>query len=170
MKGLLQSVGNLADRILCVVAAIILLQAPIYMNQYQNVLSGAQMESEISYERLRQIAADFEQTLTEYLDELLANDNPKVVANAEADQEQVERYESYSDALESLQSASVMTRPFVFASHYDPAIASAVIFEPGLPMTMEGFVYALVGIVGMMLLIALIKRIFGLNKRTKEIA
>lgn len=170
MKGLLQSVGNLADRILCVVAAVFLLQAPIYMNQYQNVLSGAQMESEISYERLRQIAADFDQTLTEYLGELLANDNPKVVANAEADQEQIDRYESYTEALGALQSASVLTRPFVFTSHYDPAIASAVVFEPGLPLTMEGFVYALVGIVGMMLLIALVKRIFGLNKRTKEIA
>lgn len=167
MKSWLQSLGNLTDRIICVVAAVVMLQAPIYMNQYQNVLAGAQMEAALSYNRLTQVAADFDQTLREYLDELLANDNPKVVANAEEDDEKVKRYESYTASLEAFQQANVFSKPFVFLSHYDPQLAHAVAFQPGLPITMEGFVYALLGILIAMLLIGLIKRVFGLNKPAK---
>lgn len=167
MKSWFQSLGNLTDRILCVVAAVVMLQTPIYMNQYQNVLAGAQMEAALSYNRLTQIAADFDQTLREYLDELLANDNPKVVANAEEDDEKVKRYESYTASLEAFQQANVFSRPFVFLRHYDPQLGNAVEFQPGLPITMEGFVYALLGILIAMLLIGLIKRVFGLNKPAK---
>ena len=170
MKRFIRSIGSLADRILCVVAAVIFLQAPIYMNQYQNVLAGAQQEAERSYLRLQQIAADFDQTLREYIDELLANDNPKVVANAEEDAEKLNRYEEYTASLTAFQQANVFTRPFVFTRHYDAAIGSAVIFQPGLPITMEGFAYALVGILLMMLLISLVKRIFGSGKRQKQTA
>lgn len=152
------------------VAALVLLQAPIYMNQYQNVLAGAQQEAERSFDRLREIAAGFDQTLDDYLAELLANDNPKVVANATEDQEKLDRYYGYTSALEGFEQASVFTRPFVFLRWYDPALASAVVFQAGLPITMEGFVYALLGILLMMLFIGLVKKIFGLGKREKQTA
>lgn len=170
MKSWFRSLGNLTDRILCVLAAVVLLQAPIYMNQYQNVLAGAQLESSLSYNSLRLIAAEFDQTLREYIDELLANDNPKVVANAEEDDEKIKRYESYTASLEAFQQASVFSRPFVFLSNYDQRLGNAVEFQPGLPITMEGFVYALLGIVLMMLLIGIVKRLFGLNKPEKQSA
>lgn len=168
MKSWFRSLGNLTDRIICVVAAVVLLQAPIYMNQYQNVLAGAQQEAALSFNSLAQIAADFDQTLREYLDELLANDNPKVVANAEEDDEKIKRYESYTASLEAFQQANVFSRPFVFLGHYEQRLANAVEFQPGLPITMEGFVYALLGIVIAMLLIGLLKRLFGLNKPEKQ--
>ncbi len=170
MKRWFRSLGSLADRILCVAAAIVLLQAPIYMNQYQNVLAGAQQEAERSYLRLQQIAADFDQTLREYINELLTNVNPKVVANAEEDAEKMARYEKYTASLAAFQQANVFSRPFVFLQHYDPALGSAVEFQPGLPITMEGFAYALVGIVLMMILIGLVKRVFGSEKRDKQAA
>lgn len=169
MSSLFRSIGSLADRILCVVAALVFLQAPMYLNQYQNVLAGAQKEASISYQRLVEIAAEFDQTIEDYLAELLANDNPKVVANAREDQEQVDRYHDYTKALAAFEAAGSLERPFVFLKWYNPTLATAVVFQPGLPLTMEGFAYALLGIVLMMLLIALVKRVLpGRNKEAEK--
>ncbi len=168
MSSLFRSIGSLTDRILCVVAALVFLQAPMYLNQYQNVLAGAQKEASISYQRLVEIASEFDQTIEDYLAELLANDNPKVVANAREDQEQVDRYHGYTEALAAFEASGPLKRPFVFLRYYNPTLATAVVFQPGLPLTMEGFAYALLGIVLMMLLISLVKRVLPGQKKPAE--
>ena len=57
------------------------------------------------------------------------------------------RVDSLAAADEAIRHASLFTRPFVFARHFDPSIASATlsIFRPAVPTTVEGLLYALVG-------------------------
>lgn len=170
MRAWLNSFGSLIDRIICVVVAVIFLQAPVLMNQYQNVLAGAQVEASRTYERLEEIALRFDQSVEDFLAELLADDNPKVVANAEADQEQVDRYRWYSEALTAFADANAFTRPMVFFQYLDPQLLDAVVFQPGLPLTVEGFVYALLGIVLAMGVISLVKRLFRRKNSPETIA
>ncbi len=167
MGRLFRSLGSLADRILCVIAAVIFLQAPIYMNQYENVLAGAQKESSISFLRLTDIAGSFGQSLEEYLDELVANENPKVTANAQEDKERLDRYIRYTEAQMAFEQANAFTRPFVFMKWYDPALGEAVVFQPGLPLTIEGFMYALAGLLLIMGLISLVKWLLGARQKDK---
>jgi hypothetical protein len=48
----------------------------------------------------------------------------------------------------ALREASWWARPFVFLRHADTAIAQATwqVFKPAVPTTLEGLVYALVGV------------------------
>ena len=63
MNRLLRPLGSLLDRIMCILAAVLLAQAPMYMNQYLDVLAGARLESIKLYEDLEQTAARYNQTV-----------------------------------------------------------------------------------------------------------
>jgi len=57
------------------------------------------------------------------------------------------RVDSLATAEAAIRNASLFTRPFAFARHFDPAIARATlsVFRPALPTTLEGAAYALCG-------------------------
>ena len=61
--------------------------------------------------------------------------------------ESITRVDTLETAQSAIQHASLWTRPFVFLRHLDPAIARATwgIFQPAVPTTLEGLVYALLG-------------------------
>lgn len=167
--GIFGLVGNLVDRLLCVAGAIVLAQAPVYMAQYVDVLSGAKAESGIMYEELSGLAKSYNLDLETYLDKLAANPDPMVRDNVAVQQSAVARHEKYVAAFDAITGASIWTRPFRFMQHADPTISQAVVFEPGLPLTMEGGVYALVGVVLIMLILGLIRRIGRrMRKATKD--
>jgi hypothetical protein len=60
----------------------------------------------------------------------------------------VTRAEDLAAAESALRHASLWSRPYVFITHLDPAIAHATwsVYQPAVPTTTEGFVYALCGI------------------------
>ncbi|MEO1451555.1 MAG: DUF2937 family protein [Bacteroidota bacterium] len=161
--------GNLVDRLLCVAGAILLAQAPVYMAQYIDVLSGAKAESGIIYDELSALAKSYNLDLESYLDKLASNPDQMVRDNIAVQQSAVERHERYVEAFDAITNASIWTRPFRFMQHADPTISQAVVFEPGLPLTVEGGVYALVGVLLVMLILGLIRRIGrGMRKATKD--
>lgn len=172
MKGIFSLfglVGNLLDRILCVLGAVVLAQAPVYMAQYVDVLSGAKMESGIVYSELSQLAESYNLSLDAYLGTLEANPDPMVRENIAVQRSAVDRHIRYVTAFEAITQASLWTRPFRFLQHRDPAIQQAVVFEPNVPLTLEGAVYALLGILLVMLLLGLVRRIGrGMRRATKD--
>jgi hypothetical protein len=58
------------------------------------------------------------------------------------------RLASLTAARDALQNASGFVRPYDFASHLQPEIALGTLaaFRPALPLTVEGFLYAIVGL------------------------
>ena len=161
LKFFFGSIGSLADRVICVLFAIILAQAPVYISQYVNVLAGAQMESEKIYDDLENSAAKFNLTLDEYLGRLLSNPDPMVKENAEVSSSAVNRYRQYSEALDALLNSSVWSKPFRLMQYYDQSIHAAMKFEPNVPLTYEGGFYALAGVLIAMLILGLFRTIFG---------
>jgi hypothetical protein len=161
LKFFFGSVGSLVDRVVCVLFAIALAQAPVYIAQYIDVLAGAQMESQKTYDDLEERAAKFDLTLDEFLTRLINNPDPLVKENAEASASTVDRYKRYTEALNALLYGSVWAKPFLLARHYDPSINAAMHFEPNVPLTMEGAVYALAGVLIAMLIMGFFRFIFG---------
>ncbi|MDX2245739.1 MAG: DUF2937 family protein [Bacteroidia bacterium] len=160
--------GTIADRIICVVFAVVFAQVPVYIAQYIDVLSGAQMESQKMYDDLVGRAQKYELTIEEFLERLKANPDVLVKENAEASESAVNRYKNYTDALNALLHSSVWSKPFRLMKHYDPSIHSAMQFEPNLPLTGEGLIYALLGVVVAVLLIGLISSLFRVLFKRKK--
>ena len=161
LKFFFGSIGSVIDRILCVVFAVVLAQAPVYIAQYIDVLAGAQMEAQKTYDDLDNRAAKYEMTVKEFLDRLLENSDPLVRENAEATASTVDRYVRYSAALDDLLNSSALSRPFKLMKHYDPSIHAAMKFEPNVPLTIEGAFYALAGVLIALLIIGFFRMIFN---------
>ena len=171
MSRILKSLGSLTDRIICVICAIVLSQAPVYMAQYEDVLSGAHQEAAITYGELENRALQYHLSIDEFLSQLEENDDQMVRDNAEVSRNAVDRFLNYQTALQALQKSNLFTRPFVLIRHFDRNIHHAIQFEPNIPLTLEGFAYGIIGIaIGMLisgLLGSLFNRIFGTRKKTK---
>ena len=62
--------------------------------------------------------------------------------------ETVARVDALAAADAAIRQASMFTRPFVFLRHLDFSIARATwsIFKPAVPTTLEGLIYAAVGV------------------------
>ncbi|MEL6672147.1 MAG: DUF2937 family protein [Bacteroidota bacterium] len=171
MQTILKPLGNVADRIICVVMAVLLAQLPVYINQYVDVLSGAKQESEITYKELVSIASSYNRSVDEYLEELMANPDRMVRDNAEVSQSTVQRYKKYAQALEALSTGPSWMRPFKLARHYDANIHSAIQFEPNIPLTFDGLLYGFVGLLLGMALVGIFRSIWRSltgNKKTEE--
>lgn len=160
--------GRLFDRIVCVVFAVVLAQAPVYMAQYIDVLSGAQMEAGKLYAELEGAAQAFGLEVDPYLDKLAANADPMVSNNAQIQQNAVGRYYRYSEALAALRDRSPWVRPFQLIRHYDPSIHAALDFEPNVPLTIEGAVYAGLGVLLALLVMGFFQWLGGVIFRKRR--
>lgn len=160
----------MTDRIICLAFAIFFAQAPNYIAQYVDVLSGAHMEAERTFTKVSEQAMQFGMQADEYIRTTIedtAEGSParqliEVTANT------VKRFYNYQKALTAIKNATPWARPFVLLQHYDPQIHSAIDFEANLPITVEGGVYALIGLVIALLFISLFKYLFGVIFGTKK--
>ena len=138
--------NTLADRIVSVLGALVFSQAPQFFEQYLRVLEGALAEARRNLAEARTKAAELGLTLEQFIDAHLRNNNPIFRKSGEVYQAAVERMQDYEGAYQSLSQASVWERPFSMLLHFDSDLFSAMHFTPGLPLTTEGLIYALIGV------------------------
>ncbi|MCR9141230.1 MAG: DUF2937 family protein [bacterium] len=142
-----RSVDTLLDRIFSALGAVALSQIPQLISQYYDVLTGALAEAKTNVDVFRAKAAELELDLQSFINEHITSGSPIFRKSGEGMQLALDRYEAYGAAQSALRDASVWERPFVFFQHLDATLFAALEFRPGLPLTVEGAVYALVGIV-----------------------
>jgi hypothetical protein len=144
---MLGAAEGLLDRALCVVGAVIFSQVPEFMQQYLQRLGGHLDEARRQLQQFQETAAQSGLTLDRLIGRTSANADPAVARLGEVMTAAVARVDTLESAQSALQHASLWTRPFVFLRHLDPAIAhaTAAIFKPAVPTTIEGLVYALLG-------------------------
>jgi Protein of unknown function (DUF2937) len=138
---------EILDRVFVVIAALLFSQLPLYMQEYEQRLSGHVDELYHQLDALQKIAKQSGKSFEEYVGKFLASpdlDFAKQGAFIEAMQH---RYQKLSDALTQLQGASVFSKPFLFIQHLDFEIskASLVNFKPGVLFTLEGLCYVIAG-------------------------
>ena len=162
---ILRSINGLLDRIFSVIGAVALSQFPHLIAQYIDVLTGALAEARRNIKVFQEQAALVGMDLPTLIQKHLTNSEPAFRASGEAMRKSLTRLEEYEVAHKALTEAGALTRPFEFFRYLDTVLFEALKFKPGVPLTIEGALYALVGIfVGLILYHISIGLIFRLFK------
>lgn len=144
--------GGLLSRVLAVVLALAAAQLPVYYAQYLQTLSGARVEAQGRYEELVREAGALNLDAEDFIVRHEENSDPVFQSSGRIHRSTLARFTKLDTAWRALSQASVLNKPAALLRHYDPAIAKAVPFEPGVPLTMEAAGYALAGVVAAWLL------------------
>lgn len=138
---------GLLDRILCVIGTIVFSQAPEFMQQYLQRLGGHLDEARRHLAQFQRVAEQSGLSLDRLITQTSSNADPAVAKLGGVMQTAVARVDELAAAQAAIQHASLWERPFVFFRHVDTSIAQATweIYQPAVPTTVEGLVYALIG-------------------------
>ena len=138
---------KLLDRALCVAGAVIFSQAPEFMQQYLQRLGGHLEEARRQLEQFKKVAAQSGLSLEQFIAQTNANADHAVAKLGGVMSEAGARVDHLETAQVAIQNASPLARPFVFLQHVDTEIARATwsIYQPAVPTTLEGALYALLG-------------------------
>jgi hypothetical protein len=138
---------SLLDRVLCVLGAVGLSQAPEFYQQYLQRLGGHLDEARAALARYEVVARESGITLRQLIDTTRAQAAEPVAKLGDVIAAGQERAESLAAAESALRAAGLWERPLVFLRHVDTEIAARTweVFKPAVPVTVEGAVYAGVG-------------------------
>lgn len=149
------------DRILCVVGAVVFSQAPEFMQQYLQRLGGHVDEASRQVAQYRTVAEQSNLTLDQFIAQTSRNTDAAVAKLGGVMHEAADRLHDLTDAQNALLHSSAFTRPIVFAQHFDKEIARGTwsLFKPAVPATIEGIVYAFLGLFLMLAIYHLVVRV-----------
>lgn len=142
-------VDGVLDRIFCLIGAFVILQLPLFIHEYTLVLKGHIDELGFHIQLIRDAAARSDKTLEEYIQKFMKSGDLDFMRQGEIMQTLNGRLHDMTYSLNAIQESSVWSRPFVLFSNWQSEIAHSTwgMFQFGLPLTLEGFVYAFVGLV-----------------------
>lgn len=148
MKFVRNYIDGIFDRIFSVLGAVSLAQFPQFVQQYIQRLGGHADEARRIVERFAEAAQRSGRSLEEYIYRFRTDADPEIAEQGIIMQEAVERADFLMNAVQALEGSSLITRPFLFLANLDTDIAwnTMQIFQPGVPTTIEGGVYAFAGI------------------------
>ncbi len=140
---------SLVDRVLCVAGAVGLSQAPEFFQQYLQRLGGHLDEAKMRVAQYEAVAQQSGITLRQLIETTKAQPVEPVAKLGRVIDDAETRMQSLAAAETALREASLWERPFVFMANLDMDIASGTwaVFKPAVPVTLEGLVYAAVGMV-----------------------
>jgi len=170
-RSFLSVFDSLTDRILCVVGAVLFSQGPEFMQQYLQRLGGHLDEARRQLATFQRTADQAGLTLEAFIRKTSGNADADVARLGGVMNDAVERVGSLQAAHDALLHAALWERPFVFLRHIDSAIARATgaVYQPAVPTTVEGLLYAFAG---MLLILAFyhlgVKRVLALFARPRS--
>jgi len=167
LKRVLKFFDSFLDRVSALIGALILSQFPQYYGQYLQRLGGHLDEARATVSRYENAAAELGLTLEEYIQHHLDSTSEVFVSSGLVIQAVVERYHSLFHSFNALIEANIMNRWFIFLREAELDIMRNTWqnFVPGIPTTIEGITYALLGLlVGWGLYVA-IKMLIALPMR-----
>lgn len=135
------------DRLLVLLFALLFMQSPAFLQQYQQRLSGAHEEIRRVVSEMAESASYHGKSLTAYIKKFQVNSDLEIRAQGDLMQKIVERESYLASGVLSLSSASPLTRPFVFLKHLDTKVALGTFasFKPALELSIESFLWGAVG-------------------------
>jgi hypothetical protein len=147
-KRLLQAGETYLDRVICVAGAALGAQGPEFMQQYLQRLGGQLDEARRQLEIWRRVAAEFGLSLDQLTARYGANADPAVARGGGVVRDLAARVDDLAATEAALRGSTLWTRPWVLLRHLDWGTAHATwsVFRPAVPTTMEGLVYAAVGL------------------------
>lgn len=161
---------GLADRFIGFCGGLLFGQFPHFWAQYVQRLGGHLEEARLQLAQYTQAAALNHLTLEQYIRMHLESNNKVFQSTGKIIAELVNRFEMLEKAYLAFKEAPVLWRGWVFICHWKAEIVLETWrdFTPGFPVTWEGFVFALTGMIcfwgGYHLIKHIIKFTFGKRK------
>jgi hypothetical protein len=154
---------TMIDRCFALFGAIAFCQLPALIAQYVLLLSGHLSECKREVTGLELVAQKTGKTLQEYIRTFMESEAQDIRLLGGWMQDLLTRLNELSESYRVLSEASVWTKPFVFLRHVDSTLFKETWsqFSPGLPLTLEGLLYALVGMFLGIGLFYLLKKLFS---------
>lgn len=142
-------------------------QFPEFFQQYLQRLGGHLDQAVLQANRIKDAAAAEKLSLTDYLNSFLTSQVPAHRRQGEILMQELDDAERLRDSLEALMQSPVWQRPFVMASQAEPDIlqAAAEAYNPAVPITVEGLIYAAVGALLSLILLRLLRSSTSLFRR-----
>lgn len=146
-RALVGASDGVIDRVLCVLGAVAFSQIPEFMQQYLQRLGGHLDEAKRQLAQFRHVAEQSGLSLDRLIAQTAANQDAAVAKLGGVMNDTVARVEALQVSHDAIARASVWERPFVFLRYVDAEIArgTADIFKPAVPTTVEGLIYAAIG-------------------------
>jgi len=143
----LRFIHALFERIFLIIGVLVGAQIPLFINQYIQRLSGHASELNFIVENLKQLAAQSNKTLNEYLAKFQSNLDPDFVKHGDFMVEVVKRQEKMNEALQNLLGNPQWQKLYFFFHDLQKEIAKEVLidFQPGINLTLEGLGYMALG-------------------------
>lgn len=136
------------DRIVCVLGAVSFAQAPEFFQQYYQRLGGHLDEARRTLAQFEVAARAAGKPFGRFVTDTLANPDPGLAKLGQTMHDTAERVAQLQAAHQALGEASPWSRPWIFLGHLDSSIARATleVFQPAVPTTLEGALYAALGL------------------------
>ncbi len=160
---LARAFGHLIDRVFIVLVALAAAQFPMFYAQYANTVAGAEAEAHARYEELQRSAAQVQLTVDQFIEHHRGSSDAAFQASGEIHRSTVTRFRRLEAALGRLRSAQPWEKPVVLAQVWDRDLFAATRLQPGLPLTTEGLLYGLAGLILAALLGAGTRSVYGRN-------
>ncbi len=146
---MLKWVGAMLDRVFAVVFAIVFAQMPLFIQQYSQQLVGRVAELQLQVESMKQSATLSGKSLEQLITRFLSHTDPDIARQGELMSASLERWNSLLHALDTLQNSNALQKPFAFLLHlnFNTFKSTWHHYSMGLPLTLEGGVYAFIGII-----------------------
>ncbi len=141
-------VGGLIDRIFAVAGALLFAQLPMFILQYTQQLAGRAAELRLQLYSLDKIAKANGKTFQQYIQKFIDTNDPDFAQQGLLMENMGKRFTYLTNAEIDISSASALAKPFVFVQHFDWDIASTTFnyFQFGIPFSIEGLTYGLMGL------------------------
>lgn len=138
---------GIIDRLFVVAGALLLSQFPQFFQLYLQRLGGHVHELKIHVNKIQATALEAGRPIEHILTKLQNHTDQDFAAHGKMIAEMLTRYADLSQGYDSLSNASLFARPFLFLRYLNLDIAQSTFahYGFGIPLTVEGFVYLLVG-------------------------
>lgn len=152
---------SILDRVISAAGALIFIQIPAFIVQYQQRLGGHVDELALLIKRYKSAAADNSRTIDEYIGLHLQSDVKEFVSTGKIMSENMERFTDLSTALKSLTESKGIVKVFSFVKDLEFDIFKAAYknFVPGLSFTYDTLLYGAGGVLIFMTVYFIIKKI-----------
>lgn len=140
--------STVLDRICAFIGAIILMQLPMFIDQYSMRLSGHVEELNYQVNKMEYYASLSKKTLEQYIRKFILSKDADFSAQGKIMEEMRNREKKLTDSLLSLKQGNLLTRPFIFLFQSDWGIVDATFqyYQMGISFSFESIIYAIIGI------------------------
>lgn len=149
-------IGRILDGLVAIAGATGFAQFPAFYQQYRQRLGGRLDQARQDVARTLSDATEEGKTLGAYIQDLGDSGTAAAAQAAQRELERVENLNALQSAYAALTESEIWQRPLVFARHFQPGIAEDAMaaFQPAFPVSIEALVYAAVGMMLGLILLA----------------